>query len=245
MLKPNHPALAAVDQTAELQPVAWSDLARFEPSDEAKRLARLEGDKDLYARLMLRGYVGPEYDHFAKALVEYALPVLRAWIFSGTIFARCQQKGFGGLPRSRAQIPLSECQDLAVDTIVNSLDAFRRKVLIPARWNPTKGASLKTFFVGQCVLQFPNAYRSWFARVARQLPLADPVLVDELVSREPRPDTGALLSEAMRSLAPDSMKLIETARRLGYTNAEIAEVLSTTEKSVETRIARHRKKRKL
>lgn len=244
MLKPNLAAIASVEQTAELQPVAWSDLVPFETSKEAKRLALLEADKDLYARLMLRGYEGPEYDDFARALVEYALPVLRAWIISGMVFVQCQRRGFGGLPRFVAKIPWSECRDLATDTIVNSLDAFRRKVLIPARWDPTKGASLKTFFVGQCVLQFPNVYRSWFVRAVRALPLADPVQVDEMISREPSPDTGAILSETVGRLAPDSTTLIEAARRLGFKNAEIAEILSTTEKAVEMRLARHRKKEK-
>jgi len=34
-------------------------------------------------------------------------------------------------------------------------------VLIPRVWRPDGGASLETFFVGQCLIRFANVYRRW------------------------------------------------------------------------------------
>jgi DNA-directed RNA polymerase specialized sigma24 family protein len=241
MLKPTAATLRdPADQAEELQPVAPAVLSRFDATEKAKRLAVLESDKELVLRLMLRGYEGPEWERFASALAEYALQVLQAWIASGEIFVQCARKGFGALSSTHRVITRREIEDLATDTVVIAIDAFRRKVLIPARWDPTKGASLKTFFVGQCVFQFPNLYRSWSLRAARVLPLADPVQTSEVMARDPRPDTLAILTQAARSIAPGSVKFIEVARRLDYTNGEIAEMLSTTEKAIEMKLARRR-----
>lgn len=44
---------------------------------------------------------------------------------------------------------------------MHALIAFRQDVLIPGVWDPAKGASIKTFFIGQCLKQFANVYRAW------------------------------------------------------------------------------------
>jgi hypothetical protein len=33
--------------------------------------------------------------------------------------------------------------------------------LLANRWDPKKGASIKTFFIGQCLIRFVNVYNRW------------------------------------------------------------------------------------
>ncbi len=75
-------------------------------------------------------------------------------------------------------------QDLAIDTVVAALSAFRDEVLNlkENRWNPAKGASLKTFFIGQCKWQFPNVCQKW-RRLHQQPALAPSCLALLRVTR--------------------------------------------------------------
>jgi hypothetical protein len=108
---------------------------------------------------MWSGYEGPHWRRFADVLAGYGVQVIRSWVVNGKIFLRCREKGIGlnwGLKRTA-----DDAQELANETVARAVVAFREKVLIPRCWTPEKGASLKTFFVGQCVFQFPNVYRAW------------------------------------------------------------------------------------
>ena len=78
--------------------VTHENLASFEETAEAKHLQRLEADRDLYLRLALLSFEGPEWDDFAYVLAEYGYQVVRAWIRSEKIFDECASRGLG-LPR--------------------------------------------------------------------------------------------------------------------------------------------------
>lgn len=74
-----------------------------------------------------------------------------------------QRDGYGGL----RQCPESWLDDdtiveLAGETVAAALRYFKFKVLMANKWNAAKGASLATFFVGQCKRQFANVYDRWF-----------------------------------------------------------------------------------
>jgi hypothetical protein len=56
---------------------------------------------------------------------------------------------------------LDDALELSCETVAEAIRCFRERVLIPGKWDPTRKASLRTFFVGQCILQFPNIYRRW------------------------------------------------------------------------------------
>ncbi|NEA24572.1 hypothetical protein [Actinomadura bangladeshensis] len=49
-----------------------------------------------------------------------------------------------------------------METVAAALRFFMERVLPQGRWDPTKGASLRTFFVGACLLHFLNIYNAWF-----------------------------------------------------------------------------------
>jgi DNA-directed RNA polymerase specialized sigma24 family protein len=230
-------------QALQLHAAASSDLAEFSDSDAARRLAVLEADKELVNRLMWAQYQGPEWRRFTEVLAQYGLQVMRAWIQSGVIFTRCSEKGFGGLKPSNHS--MDDANGIAGETVAQAISAFRRNVLVPARWDPTKGASLKTFFVGQCLLQFSNVYRRW-VRETQPAPINRELLAQELASAGSLPAPGhvrALLITTLEKLTEDSPEVIEALIEMGYDQVEIAELLHTTRRAIESKLYRHRRRK--
>jgi DNA-directed RNA polymerase specialized sigma24 family protein len=223
-------------------------LEAFEQSRAAEHLARLEADAELAAQLMLSQYQGRGWDMFAQALAEYGVQVIGAWVGGRErlIFAKCAAKGIGAL------VPVDYDKDdargLANETVVRAIAAFREKVLVPGRWRPAKGASLKTFFVGQCLFQFPNVYRKWQreqvkARKARRI-------VGRMDPDFLRPVTPVEIAAELRreidklsALGFDSPDALAIAQRYGYTVAELAEIVGTTDRAIEGRIYRNKSKK--
>jgi hypothetical protein len=146
-----------------------SALAVFDQDPAARRLQLLAADRALVDSLMLQGYAGPEWIRFTRALAEYGYPVMRAWVFTGAIFLRCAEKGIGRLPRTNTTFDGTDAAEIAGETVAEAIKHFRDRVLIPGRWDMTRGASLNTFFVGQCILRFPNVYRRWYREGRDQL----------------------------------------------------------------------------
>ncbi len=162
------PPRRAHDDEPPQVPHAW--LQDFERGEAARRLDRLTADQDLVTRLALQQYEGPEYDLFQTELAKYGLDVITGWLVRGVIFAKCKERGFGGLPA----LPGDSLRDrdtvagLAGKTVAKALVHFRRDVLLRGRWLSSRGATLKTFFVGQCLIRFANIYRAWWTREVEQ-----------------------------------------------------------------------------
>jgi DNA-directed RNA polymerase specialized sigma24 family protein len=223
-------------------------LEAFDQSRAAEHLARLEADTELATQLMLSQYGGRAWDRFAQALAEYGVQVIGAWVCGRErlIFAKCAAKGIGAL------VPVDydkdEARGLANETVVRAIAAFREKVLVPGRWRPAKGASLKTFFVGQCLFQFPNVYRKWQreqvkARNARRIVARmDPDFLRPVTPIE----IAAELRRELDKLSAggfDSPNALAIAQRFGYSVAELAEIVGTTDRAIEGRIYRNKTKK--
>jgi Sigma-70, region 4 len=226
----------------QLPAVPQASLDEFAGTEAARRLALLEADRELVHRLMWRQYQGPEWRRFAAALAEYGVQVVRAWVHSGLIFVRCKQKRVGTLksvPRSS-----DDSTELAGETVSEALHAFRAKVLIPAIWDPTRGATLKTYFIGQCLFQFPNVYRRW-VREDQHINMNDGAFAQELAARCTPPAPAHVLIELSRLLhgaTCDSPEILEALVEMGHSQAEIAELVGTTLRAVESRLYRYRKR---
>ncbi|MEI9951916.1 MAG: sigma factor-like helix-turn-helix DNA-binding protein [Pseudomonadota bacterium] len=225
-----------------IQPVvADAELSNFAADRAALNLAKLEGDQQLVNQLMWEGYAGPSWTRFATALAEYGVQVIRAWALSGQVFVKCEQKGIGKLP-VRERSP-DDALELACETVANAIESFRRKVLIPGHWDPSKGASLRTFFIGQCLFRFPNVYRFWL-REGRRPPKASDVSVHEVMGAAPAsPFVGTRLARTLTQLEPNSPELLEAYSAMGYEQVEIAEILGTTQRAVQSKLFRSRKER--
>ena len=48
-----------------------------------------------------------------------------------------------------------------METTAKALVFFRDQVLLGKRWNVNAGATVTTYFVGACLLAFPNVFRRW------------------------------------------------------------------------------------
>ncbi len=99
--QPGKPALAVQppEQAVDgLSPVPTGWVQDFEQSEASRRLEVLTADQDLVTRLGLQGYEGREYEIFRTELAKYGLDVITGWLIRAVIFAKCKERGFGGLP---------------------------------------------------------------------------------------------------------------------------------------------------
>lgn len=226
-------------------PPGW--LEDREGDINAKRLQeyeeRLMADGDLVARLQWANFAGKEWDRLAEVLSQYGRAVMLPWLFTGIIFQRCREKGLHGVGYP-VEMSQEDREDLATMTVAVAIDTFRRRVLIPHIWDPRKGATLKTYFIGQILIRFVDEYRSFMATRTRATKLrdADELQEDAIASSE-RTDTVALVRiEADRlfhKIADPIDRYIVFLRTKQYTMQEIAEVLGlSSERAVEGRLYR-------
>jgi DNA-directed RNA polymerase specialized sigma24 family protein len=233
--------------------LAW--LADVDRDKAGERIDRLAGDRELESALRQAGFAGRDYVAFANEIARYGLAVIRGWIYKGQIFAEVKRKGFGALePEPHPGALAEDAEGLADETVVRALEAFRTKVLMTGMWDPAKGASLRTFFVGQCLLQFSNVYKTWRRAEVRTYvapwePPGDPDW-DDFEGELPAPpvpgaDAGTeARDELRRAFGNISDPRARAAFYLnvihGLTHSQIGEKLGITAKAVESAMARAR-----
>lgn len=239
-------------QPRDAIPAKW--LSSFDSTPEGRKLdeyhRRLRADQELLQDLQWDGFAGPRWERVAEALVAYAYQVLLAWILTGEVFGKCLAQGLRGLGAGdQPRMQRRDAEELAYDVVGLAVVAFRDRVLKPGRWTAEAGATLKTFFVGQVLIQFIPIYKSWLRATRRE---------EDLVEVVPdRPDGSALgrvedaavaAVEAGRMMAlipdPSSRAIVELAA-LGYSHEEIAELRDlASPKAVELRLYRLRRRLK-
>src|SRR5437763_14797847 len=123
-------------------------------------------DYELVRRIQKEGFEGPTWSLLSRELVNYGYAIIYTWLATGRIFKECRDKGIkvGRAPGN--VFAQDDIQDLATDTVAEALIRFQRPVFgncgqFLAGWDPVKGASLATFFVGQCLIQFAIVYVNW------------------------------------------------------------------------------------
>ncbi len=218
------------------------------PSDDEaeseRAVDRLAGDVALHERLQGSGFEGSEYDYFANEVAKYGFAVIRSWVRSGEIAHKCAERQVNGghaLPGSAAA-DQDAVESVADDTVAHAIVKFREKVLLPGRWDPTRGASLKTFFIGQCLFQYPNARERWMREQHRDLLVAEFEVLADLPS-EPGVDRDVLraleVEELLGRLEVPTRKALVMSTA-GHSHKEIAQALGLTPKAVERTLARAR-----
>jgi hypothetical protein len=143
---------------------AWHRLIqRSIPSMSAEEhLERLRYDIDTVLQLQLRSWSDDAWEPVAQALTEYGFGVVKGWMHTGQIYAEVARTGYGALPKCRREwLNDDTIQSLAGHTVAEALNYFKFQVLMKNKWDATRGASLATFFVGQCKFQFANIYKTW------------------------------------------------------------------------------------
>lgn len=238
VLQPREPGV----DPAEL--IEANELRRFESTPAARRLAHIAADQEIMLRLSVEGFGGRAWVEVSEALVQYGWAVMEAWIITGQVFVKCGEKHLGGgtLAPPRGGMPRDDAVQLASDTVGDAIVNFRDNVLARGQWDPSRGASLATFFIGNCLLRFVNHYRKWRATTMRER-------VQEDVEPEPRAsdDPAAIvvederLREILSPLTDPHNRAILLLDADGHGVEEIAVLLDMTYKQVETRLYRSRR----
>lgn len=224
---------------------AWQQIQHL---DDAERRDRLAADQALLDALRQAGFAGPDWEFVVGVLAEYGLAVIRSWIKKGLIESKCAEKKVKcpEVPdwvREDREAP----GDIATETVAVAIVAYRDDVLVKGIWDPAKGASLKTFFINQCLFKFANAFRAWekeHAHRSQELAVADFAWIDQGSVTTVEDDVlrtlaatmilnGASNARAARVLAMDAC---------GYANADIAADIGVSVESVKSILKRERAK---
>ena len=112
------------------------------------------------------------------------------------------------------------------------------------RWTPDRRASLKTYFVNACILQFPRLYREWLDQRKAVRPAGLEIDPDSGDSALDPAITVVLRDEVTRMLAKiadPQVREVLVLRGVGYTAEDAARQAGLTPKAAEGRLARIRK----
>lgn len=209
------------------------------PDDELEEVPH--ADKELVDQLQAESCAGPLWDRAAIEFARYGWAVISAWLRSGAIAQKCWEKG------RRIRLPdkwtIEDQEDLAERAVAEGLEMFRR-ALLTGRWKPDMGASLRTYFIGGCVLVFPNILRHWITEQQRRIRAEIAVAREAAVRQhcvEPV-DVGAAVA-ALKSLVSaenEPYQKIFVLYNLDYTPGEIAEILGMTPGAVSAAVRRIR-----
>jgi DNA-directed RNA polymerase specialized sigma24 family protein len=133
------------------------ERARVE--NAARRLA----DRALVYELKAAEFTGPAFEVMVNELAAYGIATLMAWMRTGEIVRQCLARGrpLADAGRYTAQWSRDDRLEIAVETAARAVRYFVDEVLKPGRWNHRRGATLRTYYVGACLLQFPNIYELW------------------------------------------------------------------------------------
>jgi RNA polymerase sigma-70 factor, ECF subfamily len=184
-----------------------------------------DADVELYKLLREAGRTDRAWWRAEAELFHYGWSVLLAWLRSGLIAQKYTEKG---LP---ADWSMADQDDVASVAVGDGLAVFGRAVEAD-RWHPSFGASLKTYFLGGCVLAIPNALRLW--RHCRDRYHGSVAELAKLAGseREAVSPVDVLASvEAVEDLVRDENERNQAIRKLNaldYDPAEIAEILRMT-----------------
>jgi hypothetical protein len=231
---------------------AWGEglgaSSEDESADAHAHLERVANDERIVATLEREDWQGPAWEEFAEALVAYAYQCLLGWIRSGLIVLRCRERGIP-LP-SGFVAPLSEeeAEQLTEEVLAEAVLGFQ-ELLRQGRWSREGGASLATFFVGQCITRFPNLYRVWL-RDRGPMSWAPLSELDEnsarvAYARQIDPADAAIAAVELQTASDELDERTLHAvvlQELGYQVVEIAELLDDGPKAIEMALYHHRRR---
>ncbi|MEJ3742792.1 ECF-type sigma factor [Actinomycetes bacterium KLBMP 9797] len=234
-----------------------SDLAEVESTlngfglsgqTDTDDLARYAGDAALYKRLAHAGHQGPEYELFLLELARYGLAVITAWLRSGVIFAKAASLGRPARrPLGLAELAEDDHTAIADLAVTYGLRLFIKTTFKEAQWRPDGGASLKTFFIGACLLTFSNALKAWRPdRTLQEVPTEHVEVPLNGHAVDPCDTVITRLSavESLNDIQDEINRKIVLAKSQGLTHKEIADKIGggLTERAVEMRLSRIRQR---
>lgn len=226
----------------------FSDGPAGRPPDQDDHQSKLLRDQKLYEALAAQGFNGSGYDKFANTIARHGLRIMTGWIRSGVIFDQVRQRNSALTSLHPHATWSSEDQnDIAVDTVAGALRRFRRHALIEGRWSVDGGATLETYFIGMCIAEFPNAFRGWRRRHAREIehsesPHEGPTR-EVFAAPVPGPEDEVIaVDELARRIAelPKRQGIAVKLEAEGFTKSEIARILKVSDQAAAALLQRGR-----
>jgi len=163
------PGLEDADVDALEAQIIDDDFAGEQERLQAQTARRHLQDRAWLDEVTALGFTGPLFEVYWGELAAYGVAVTMAWSRTGQIIARCKAVGrplpfteFGPGRWSR-----DDRIEIAVETVARALNFFLSQVLKQGKWDHRRGASLRTYFVGACLLQFPNVFAVWASEQKR------------------------------------------------------------------------------
>jgi hypothetical protein len=231
----------------------------FVPGDPRER-ARVDNaerrlaDRDLVAGLAAAGFAGPAFEITVNEFAAYGVATLMSWTRTGEIARKCLDRGrpLPGADRVMAVWSRDDRLEIAVEATARALRYFVEDVLKAGRWNYRRGATLRTFFVGACLLQFPNVYEVWVNEQKRweAVDLVEPGDEEAPLARDYAawgdPVAGAVVSrqhvrEVLAGIPDPRTRKAAAMVMLGYEHADAGAELGLTAEAVGGRLYRLRK----
>ncbi|MFF2367800.1 hypothetical protein ACFVU0_34510 [Streptomyces sp. NPDC058122] len=242
-----------MEDLSDLDDMVISDDLRLDLYDDSYETAlRLRTDCLLLEELRASSFNGRLYDAYRNELARYGLDVLAVWIRSGKIARMCREKGRPVTTHELRSMSWEkdELAELAIETVSYGLHYFFNKVLQPGRWKPERGATLKTFFLGSCVLQFPNAYQRWLNESYQWRQMVDSrVAVEDVYPCTGQGDQTAdfvldrqTAKELLDSIPDPQTRAAAHLVMWGYTYAEAGAQVGLSDRALEGRFRRIRAK---
>jgi DNA-directed RNA polymerase specialized sigma24 family protein len=156
----------------QISPKSIPPKRRESRIDEALPEA-LQAEQDLLERLRTAGFEGAATQHLEAELWRYGWRCLLKWMKDGSIAARCKAKGvrLKCLDQEVTELQRNAQlrEDLAAAAVGEAIMYFMEYSLKLGYWKPCKGASMRTYFVHDCLYKFRDAFNAWARPRRRQL----------------------------------------------------------------------------
>jgi hypothetical protein len=183
---------------------------------EQQNEIRLQADRERYADLRAAEFRGAVMEDFAGDLWQYGLRVIKGWLRDGSIPGHALRYGIKISP-SWVELEMWERSatvrdELAFTTVAEAVSWYTKTVLPSGMWDPDKGASLRTYFIGACMHHFRTAYRSWSRQRRRTVEHFDALGV--LTDRPAAGTDPALVIEQRDTIAAILAKATPEARAI-------------------------------
>jgi DNA-directed RNA polymerase specialized sigma24 family protein len=229
------PRQAAAELRASPAPEEWLSTEHLPLAEQIDRLA---ADSDLVQDLRSRGFNGPDYRYFESVLAGYGQAVIAGWMHRRTIEAKCREKRLRHVPQLDGIVFTNDdIDEVVLETVAEALFYYRDRVLLLDRWDADRGASLRTFFVGQCLIRFVSVMNRWLTEQSRDVLGIDEDLREDEVADATDVETDVINAltahQALQHVTRADARLALTLRSQGHTVREIANQMARTEKSVE------------
>nr|WSX54162.1 sigma-70 family RNA polymerase sigma factor [Streptomyces sp. NBC_00974] len=215
---------------------------------------RLATDRDLYEQLQADRFTGLGFEQLREDLWVYGWRVMRSWMRDGTVIERCRERRiFFAAPYTEVEEMMRRTDvrdEIAHECVAHAVTTFMAALPHPQSWDPDRGATMRTYFIGRCLMSFRDAYQRWAGTNRKLLGIA----IDGYWR-----NTGDIPDRPAHALTPAEMIVLrDTLDQIldgasmeeraicrlilfyGATQEEIAEQLGITRKAVERRLARVR-----